>query len=162
MRADPRPHSDGPGSGPDLGECLDRVTRDVNLLVRQHVALARAEIKDEVRRIGRSIGALAVAGALALTGWVVFCVGLGLLLGLAISPELGLLIVGAINLIAAGALAYGAARGLRSADAGMKATREEVDRDRLLLDRIRSDRTRPAAQAGLPPAGRELPAGGTT
>lgn len=162
MRADPRPRSDGPGSGLDLGECLDRVTRDVNLLVRQHVALARAEMKDEARRIGRSLGALAVAGALALTGWVVFCVGLGLLLGLAISPEVGLVVVGAINLVAAGALAYGAVRGLRSADAGMKATREEVDRDRLLVDRIRADLARPAPQGGLPPPGRELPAGGTT
>lgn len=45
-----------------LGELIGDVTRDLSTLVRQEMALARAELKREATRTGRAAGALGAAG----------------------------------------------------------------------------------------------------
>lgn len=46
-----------------VGDLLGRVTSDVSTLMRQEVALAKAEIKEEAVKTGKASGLLAGAGA---------------------------------------------------------------------------------------------------
>jgi hypothetical protein len=55
-------------SGVPVGELVGNVTRDLSTLMRQELALAQAEIKQEVTKSGKAAGALSGA---ALAGWFV-------------------------------------------------------------------------------------------
>ena len=64
----------GPSSGrPDVeqasvGELLGNVSRDLSTLMRQEMALARAELKQEATKTGKAAGAYTGAG---IAGWFV-------------------------------------------------------------------------------------------
>lgn len=49
-------------STPSVGELLSEVTRDVSTLMRQEVALAKAELKEEATKTGKAAGMLGAAG----------------------------------------------------------------------------------------------------
>ncbi|MBW0106300.1 phage holin family protein [Pseudonocardia sp. KRD291] len=59
-----------PGEGADssVGELIGQLGRDVSTLVRQELALARAELAQEAKRSGRAAGAFTGA---AVAGWFV-------------------------------------------------------------------------------------------
>jgi uncharacterized membrane protein YqjE len=66
---------------PSLGELLTRLTTDTGDLVRQEVALVRAEVRQvggtlarDGTRLGIALG-LALAGALAITAFLVIAIG---------------------------------------------------------------------------------------
>ena len=70
-----------PTSDASLGELLKRLTSDTADLVRQEAALAKAELRDtgsalaaDGAKIGAALG-LALAGALALTAFLVIALG---------------------------------------------------------------------------------------
>jgi hypothetical protein len=67
---DPAHHAAGTPdvTGVPLGELVGNVTRDLSTLMRQELALAQAEIKQEVTKSGKAAGALSGA---ALGGWFV-------------------------------------------------------------------------------------------
>ncbi len=57
-------------SGPSVGELLSTVSSDLSTLVRQEVALAKAEAQESARNAGKGVGMVGgagVAGNLALT-----------------------------------------------------------------------------------------------
>ncbi len=92
------------GAEPSLGDLLKQLTTDTGDLVRQEVALARAEIRQvggtlarDGTRIGIALG-LALAGALALTAFLVIAIG-----DLLNNYWLGALVVGLV-LVAIGAV----------------------------------------------------------
>ena len=104
-----QPGASAPRAEPSLGELFTRLTTDTGALVRQEVALARAEMRQvgstlarDGTRIGIALG-LALAGALALTAFLV--VALGDLLN---NYWLGALIVGVVLLGIGGFLAKSA------------------------------------------------------
>lgn len=94
-----------------LGEITSDLMDNASTLIRQEVALAKAEVKQEVTRAGSGVGMLvgaAVAGLLALIAltlmlWWAF----GVALGSTMEPKLGIsgLIVTALWAIVAGILA---------------------------------------------------------
>ena len=105
----PRPTVSGPE--PSLGELFARLTADTGELMRQEVALARAEMREvaataarDGTRIGVALG-LALAGVLALTAFLVVALGdlfdnywLGaLLIGVAFLAVGGILARNAVN-----------------------------------------------------------------
>ena len=53
----------GPIEDRSVGDLLGRVTTDLSTLMRQEVALAKAEIKEEATKAGKASGMLAGAGA---------------------------------------------------------------------------------------------------
>jgi hypothetical protein len=55
------------GTSPPVAELVGDVARDVSTLVRQELALAKAETKEEVAKAGQAGGAL---GGAALAGWL--------------------------------------------------------------------------------------------
>lgn len=55
-------HEEAAQSPGSLGELFGEVTKDLSTLVRQEVALAKAEIKQDVSRAGKGAGMLGGAG----------------------------------------------------------------------------------------------------
>ena len=78
---EPEPRSDAP----TLGERLGDVTRDLSLLMRQEVALAKAEVSQSASNAGKGIGMLVGA---ALAGYFVLLF-LSVALWVAIGSQIG-------------------------------------------------------------------------
>ena len=51
-----------------LGELFAELARETSTLVRQEVALARAELSQKAGQVGRDLGFLAIGGAVAYAG----------------------------------------------------------------------------------------------
>lgn len=107
----PTPESATPSSTEGerpLGELLRTLSRDAAFLVRQEIALARAEVASTVRTVARSSvlavagGVLAAPGALILL--VALVIGVGDLLGERYA--LGALLVGGVMVAAGGTLIF--------------------------------------------------------
>lgn len=88
----PNPRTDDRSLKDLLGELADETTT----LVKQEMALARTEIREEVRTAGRNAGYIAAGGAVAYTGLITLVFGLALLLGTLIADWLAFLILGLI------------------------------------------------------------------
>lgn len=83
--------------GPDrsFGELFSDLSRQMGLLVRQEIELAKVEIGEKVSRAGRDVTAMVIGGAVAYAGALAIVAGVALLLiGLGVSPWLALLLVG--------------------------------------------------------------------
>ena len=101
-----------PGGYPDprtddrsLGDLLGELATETSTLIRQEIALAKTEIKQDVRDVGKSAGLMAAGGAVAYAGLIVLLFGLGLLLGELFGEDwtwLGVFLVG----LAAAAVGY--------------------------------------------------------
>ena len=63
-------HDSGPGAADQrsLGEVVSDLSTDLSTLMKQEVALAKAELKDEVTKVGKGAGMLGGAG---FAGWFV-------------------------------------------------------------------------------------------
>lgn len=116
---DASPHGASPAGisplSPDqlpLRSLLERMTSDLSTLLRQEVALAKVELKEEATKAARGGGML---GGAALAGWMAL-----LLLSFAaawalaevIAPGAAFAVVGALYALAAGLLAVGGRRRL--------------------------------------------------
>jgi len=78
------------------------VVDDLGTLLAGHVRLARVEITDEIGRVGRRLGLVALAGALLFVGYALMCVAGALLLARVIGTPLAFLSVGGVHLVGAG------------------------------------------------------------
>jgi hypothetical protein len=110
-RVDPeaRPRSDGDRS---LGELFSDLTRDTSELLREEVALAKAELSQKAAHIGKDLGFLAAGGAVAYAGFLALVAALIIGLGqLGLTWWLSALIVG---LLVAGLGAYLVFQGLEN------------------------------------------------
>ncbi len=80
----------------DLGEAIQEVTEKVQLLVREEIALAKAELTEKVSKLIRGIVAGAIAGIFALFGLIyllhALSWGIWEILGTGNGPWLGFLI----------------------------------------------------------------------
>ena len=69
-----------------VGELMSHVTSDLSLLVRQEVALAKAELREEAAKAGKGAGLLGAAGyashMILLFGTFALVFGLGSLIGI--------------------------------------------------------------------------------
>ena len=81
----------------DLGEAIQEVTEKVQLLVREEIALAKAELTEKITRLVRGLVAGAVAAVFALFGLIYLLHaaswGVWEILGTGNGPWLGFLIV---------------------------------------------------------------------
>ncbi len=59
-----------------LGELLGDLTDEVSTLVRQEMALARAEVSQKSSRLGRDAGYLAAGGLVAYAGFLAILAGI--------------------------------------------------------------------------------------
>jgi hypothetical protein len=90
-----------------LGELFATVTRDLSLLFRQEIELAKSELAEQAKRAGVGAGLLSTAGVLALFALVLmlFAASYGLAAGGDIPVWAGFLCIGGVFLIGAGMFA---------------------------------------------------------
>ena len=124
---------------PGLGPSLKRVTDGIGRLVREHLQLARAEVREDLKRAGRDL-ALIVAGLPPLClGWALVMVAISLWLAKWVGSAAGFLIVGAVHLLAGAALAGVCAWLLATRDKpSLTRTGRQLEEDRRWLTRLGS------------------------
>ena len=94
-----------PRDEPQLGELVRQLAQDSATLVRQEVALAKAELRENVKGVMRDAAMVAVGGVVALLGVLLLVAFMALLVGDALDEYwLGALIVGVIFLVTGGLL----------------------------------------------------------
>jgi hypothetical protein len=89
-------------------DAFARLLDAVQVLVREHLALARVELKREVRGLMRNLSPAAIGVPLLLSGWILLMGAVALALPLPAWAAFG--IVAAANLAAGGALTQVAVR----------------------------------------------------
>jgi uncharacterized membrane protein YqjE len=88
------------GHDASLGELFKQLAQDSTVLVKQEVALAKAEMRENLKSMGKDVAFLAMGGAILLVGVLVLTAFLVALLGDALDNYwLGALIVGLIYAI---------------------------------------------------------------
>lgn len=99
MDSDPTP-SEQKAASTSLGDLLGEVTQDLSVLIRQEIALAKAELKESATKAGTGAGMIGGAGYAALMAVFFLSVALwwalGLLVGLGWSAVIVALIWAAI------------------------------------------------------------------
>lgn len=99
---------------PQLGELFRQLAQDSATLVRQEMALAKAELRENVKSVARDTAKIAVGAVLAAVGALVLVLFLVLLLGDALGKYwLGALIVGVLFAVVGAVLAMGAMKRLK-------------------------------------------------
>jgi uncharacterized membrane protein YqjE len=106
--------SRGSAAEPQLGDLFRQLAQDSATLVRQEMALAKAELRENVKSVARDTAKIAVGAVLGAVGALVLVLFLVLLLGDALGEYwLGALIVGILLLAVGAFLAMGAMKRLK-------------------------------------------------
>jgi hypothetical protein len=102
----PPPRSERP-----VAALLSDLANQIGSLVRQEVALFKAELMEKLGLIGRGVGAIAVGAMIAFSGWLALVAAAILGLAIVLAPWLAALIVGIVLvLVGAGLLYFGKSR----------------------------------------------------
>jgi uncharacterized membrane protein YqjE len=125
----------GTGSGDaPLGDLIRQLAQDSAMLVRQEVALAKAELQANVKSVARDLTMVAVGGVIALIGAMVLILFLVLAVGDALDEYwLGALIVGLLFVIVGGLLAKSNLNKLKHESVAPTRTLETLKEDKQWL-----------------------------
>ncbi len=115
-----------------LTSALSRLTDSLARLLSEHVALARAEVREDLRALGRDVAVVATFMPLLVVGYALVCVALALGLSAWLGSAWSFALVGGINLLAGAVAIAVATRRLRRADV-MDDSRAEVERSASLF-----------------------------
>jgi uncharacterized membrane protein YqjE len=94
----------GAGTGESIGSILGGLLNDLQGMVRGEIALARAEVKEDVSTMGRAVAEMAAAAFLGLTGFIFLMLGATYLLNIWMRMWIAAAIVGAVLLVVAAIL----------------------------------------------------------
>ncbi len=90
---------------------LSDLASETGMLVRQEIALFKAELHEKLARLGQGVGAIAAGGLVAFSGWLVLLSAAVLGLSNVVAPWLAALIIGIVVLaFGAGLLFFGKSR----------------------------------------------------
>jgi uncharacterized membrane protein YqjE len=118
-------------------DALARLIDGVQTLFREHLALAKSELKDDVRRAGRGV-LLSAAGLPPLfVGYVLLMVAIALLLQLVLVAWAAFGIVALLNLIVGAALTVAFGAKVRAEKLALVRTQQELRRDKEWLSSMR-------------------------
>jgi uncharacterized membrane protein YqjE len=135
-------------------DALQRLLDGLQTFVREHLALARVEMKHDLRAMGRDV-AISAAGVPALAaGYLLLMTAIAFLLALWVPNWAAFGLVALVNLAIGGTLTYVGARRAMHDRMDLPRTAEELQRDREWLSSMKQAN---GAQAALGPPG---PAGG--
>jgi uncharacterized membrane protein YqjE len=119
-------------------DALQRLIDGIQTLIREHLALARAEAKDDLRALARDL-MVGAAGLPALAaGYLILMMALGFLLAVWIPSWAAFGIVAVLNLGAGGAVTLVGVRKLMRGRVEMPGTGEELQRDKQWLTSMRN------------------------
>ena len=138
-----------PLASPQARDALNRLIDGFQTLVREHLALAKVELKEDLKRMGRSL-LLSAAGVPALVaGYLLLNVAIALLLATVIASWAAFGIVAVVTLAAGSALTAHFIKKARQTPISLDSTSTELRRDREMLSSLTNGT--PAA-APAPPA----------
>ena len=112
-----------------IGELFGDLSRETTTLIRQEVALAKAEVREKVPKIGRDVAFIAVGGMLAYAGLLALVATAIIALAYAIPWWLSALIIGVVVIAIGGALAMSGVNALKRQDLAPKQTVETLKED---------------------------------
>ncbi len=115
-------------------DLVANLSRDVGLLMRQEVALAKHEVDEKVSRVKAEAGGLAVGGALLHTSLLVFAAALVLGLAELMAAWLAALVAGVLLLGVGGGLLLRGKSRLAALELAPKRTLGNVQRDDAAVD----------------------------
>ena len=131
-------------------DALQRLLGGLQTFIREHLALARAEIKDDARAMGREL-LISAAGLPALvSGYLLLMIAAGYLLALWLPSWAAFGIVALLNLGAGGAVTWFGLRKVIQTRVGIPGTGEELQRDKAWLSNL-GRRDTWQTPAGTPP-----------
>ena len=125
-------------SVPSVADSFRRLTEGLARLLKDHIALAKAELAMDLKKAGKDF-ALAIVGLPSIfVGYILLMCALALLLGNWITPAGGFAVVGLLNVGAGGALAYIFGKRLAGKDLpDMDRTATQIKEDSRWLKEIR-------------------------
>ena len=128
-------------------DAFGRLLDGLQTLMREHVALARAEIKEEARSMARDALVSAAGAPALLAGYLLLMFAIGYLLALWLPQWAAFAIVAVVNLIVGGAITAAGLKKLSRDKVAMRGTGEEIRRDKEWLASLKSGDggARPAA-----------------
>ena len=142
------PQSLGSDSEPSIGDLVSQAIRDVTQLVRCELALAKLELRDDVKRLGLAAALLVIAAFGGCLILVMLCWALAYgLVALGIWPWAAFLIVAGVLLLMASLAILIVVIKVRGVS-GLRKTRQTVQQDLALLKRDEDNPARPAVEAG--------------
>jgi len=107
----PEPETARPQSARPVAALLSDLASETSQLVRQELALFKAEMQEKLGRLGQGVGALAAGGLIAFSGWLALIAAAILGLSHFVAPWLAALIVGLVVIaLGAGLLFFGKSR----------------------------------------------------
>jgi hypothetical protein len=114
-------------------DALQRLLDGLQTFIREHLALARVEMKQDLRSMGKSL-AVGAAGVPALgAGYLLLMVAIALLLARWVPYWAAFAIVALANLAGGGALTWSGTRRVMQDHVDLPRTAEEIRRDRAWL-----------------------------
>jgi len=128
-------------------DALGRLLDGVQTLFREHLALAKTELKDDLRRAGRDLLLSAAGLAPLLIGYALLMVAVALLIAQALPGWLAFALVGLVNLVAGGGLTLAFMNKAKQDKIALPRTEEELRRDRTWLAALRQVAPKPGPQA---------------
>ena len=112
-----------------LGELIGELANETSTLVRQEVALAKAELTQKATRVGVQLGSLVVGGAIAYAAFLAILAAVIIGLGRLIPLWVAALVVGAVVAAVAYSLVSKALRALKQIDVTPRQTVETLKED---------------------------------
>jgi hypothetical protein len=98
-------------SGRSVAALLSDLAGETSALVRQEIALFKAELSEKLTRMGVGAAALAAGGVIAFSGWLALLAAAILGLSHALAPWLSALIIGVVVIaLGAGLALFGKSR----------------------------------------------------
>jgi uncharacterized membrane protein YqjE len=142
------PQSPGNDSEPSIGDLVAQAIRDVTQLVKCELALAKLELREDVKRLGLAAALLAIAAFAGCLILVMLCWAFAYgLVTVGIWPWAAFLIVAGVLLLLALLAILIVVIKMRGIS-GLGKTRQTVQQDLALLMRDDDTAARPAIEAG--------------
>jgi uncharacterized membrane protein YqjE len=146
-----------PLATPQARDALNRLIDGFQTLVREHLALAKVELKEDLKRMGRSL-VLSAAGVPALlAGYLLLNVAIALLVATVIASWAAFGIVALANLGAGAALTVHFIKKARETPISLSSTGTELRRDREMISSLTNGAPAPAPSAAVDAAPQRPP-----
>ena len=129
-------------------DALQRLLDGLQMFIREHLALARSEMKADLRAMGRDLVVCAAGVPAVVAGYLLLMIAIGYLLSVWLPQWAGFGIVALLNLGAGGSLTLSGMRRMRGERVELPRMAEELRRDREWLAGLKQGAF---AQAGAVP-----------
>ena len=120
-------------------DALQRLLDGLQMFIREHLALARSEMKADLRAMGRDLAVGAAGLPILAAGYLLLMIAVGFLLALWMPTWAAFGIVALVNLGAGGAVTVAGMHRVMRDRVELPATAEEIQRDREWLTALKQN-----------------------